>query len=77
MVLKLCCDNCGKKLGTYLYGPGGIEEKAVITFANKSTVPIYGKYNHIIGRKVVTFGLPDLTCFKCIDNWCPSDLAIV
>lgn len=26
----LHCDECGKGLGEYLYGPGGIEERAMI-----------------------------------------------
>lgn len=34
--MTLHCDSCGNSLGTYLYGPGGVEEKAII----------YGKYNH-------------------------------
>lgn len=36
MIHYLHCDKCKKKLGTYLYGPGGIEEKARIEF-NKNT----------------------------------------
>lgn len=28
--MKLHCDSCGKALGTYLYGRGGIEERATI-----------------------------------------------
>ena len=36
MELQLHCDNCGKSLGTYLYGKGGIEERAHIS----------GLYNH-------------------------------
>ena len=33
--MTLHCDSCGKALGTYLYGKGGIEEKALI-FGNFS-----------------------------------------
>ena len=29
--MKLYCDVCGRTLGDYLFGPGGIEERAVIT----------------------------------------------
>ena len=29
-MIILHCDSCGKPLGTYLYGNGGIEEKAFI-----------------------------------------------
>ncbi len=28
--MMLHCDKCDKSLGEYLYGPGGIEERAVI-----------------------------------------------
>ena len=28
--MKLHCDRCGKELGTYLFGPGGIKERASI-----------------------------------------------
>ena len=32
--MTLHCDNCGKELGEYLYGKGGIEERAIITNRN-------------------------------------------
>ena len=28
--MKIHCDNCGRTLGTYLYGKGGVEEVAHI-----------------------------------------------
>ncbi|MCK4636175.1 MAG: hypothetical protein KAT32_04920 [Candidatus Moranbacteria bacterium] len=31
--MKIHCDICGRELGTYLYGKGGVEERAVITSA--------------------------------------------
>ena len=34
--MTLHCDSCDKSLGTYLYGVGGIEERA----------KIFGKYFH-------------------------------
>jgi len=37
--IKLQCDNCGKSLGTYLYGKGGVEEKAFIGCTRKVGLP--------------------------------------
>jgi len=34
--MKLHCDSCGRELGDYLYGKGGIEERA----------HIFGHYSH-------------------------------
>jgi len=48
--MMLHCDKCGKKLSTYLYGSGGVEEKAVI---------IQTKYSR---RGNV---LPDIICNEC------------
>ena len=35
----LHCDSCGKGLGNYLYGKGGIDEKAIIGKLYSSRLP--------------------------------------
>ena len=37
--MKLHCDSCQKPLGEYLYGVGGIDERAVITNRNNPGLP--------------------------------------
>lgn len=70
MRYKFTCDDCGKYLGTYIKGKGGIEEKAVVEF-RKSTIPIWdGVY--IVGKKEINIGYPDITCFSYIDAWAPN-----
>jgi len=35
----LHCDECGKALGTYLYGAGGVSEIADITYTSPTSLP--------------------------------------
>ena len=37
--MKLHCDSCQKELGDYLYGKGGIEERAKIFRTGKISLP--------------------------------------
>jgi hypothetical protein len=37
--MKLHCDKCQKPLGDYLYGKGGVEERARITDGTATTLP--------------------------------------
>lgn len=50
--MNLHCDRCGKNLGDYLFGKGGVEERAII-----------GELRQV--------GLPDITCYECIENHTP------
>jgi hypothetical protein len=52
MEFQFHCDNCGKSLGAYLYGRGGVEEKAHIT----------GIYNN----RLPDTRLPDIICNECL-----------
>ena len=36
---QLHCDSCGKGVGTYLYGKGGIEERAII-FPSRNSISL-------------------------------------
>jgi hypothetical protein len=59
------CDNCGKFIGTFLYGKGGVEEKAFIT-NYYVTVNNYDNYGRAIGKiEVLAPRLPDIICFDC------------
>lgn len=63
--MNLHCIICDKPLGTFLYGEGGVAEKSEIKHKFVK-VPIYGKNCNIVGKQNVSFGLPDVTCFKCL-----------
>lgn len=67
MSFKFHCDKCGKYVGDYLYGIGGVEEKANIT-NRYIEVNDYDKYGRVTGKKRITFGLPDIVCFNCTNQ---------
>ena len=52
MSYQLHCDDCGKALGTYLYGKGGIEEQAIIGSS----------------KGLTQSQIPDIICFECIKS---------
>jgi hypothetical protein len=45
------CDKCGKELGTYLFGKGGVEERAWIA--------------PFMRKELNKVSLPDMQCFDC------------
>lgn len=63
--LVLHCDVCNRPLGTFLYGSGGIEEQAVIS-PKFVKIPVCDNNGNTIGERPVPFGVPDVTCFKCL-----------
>ena len=66
--MKIHCDNCGKECGDFLYGHGGVEEKAII----KNHYILVNDYDehgrHIGNREVLGNRMPDVICFDCNKN---------
>ena len=56
MEFQFHCDECGKSLGTYLYGKGGVEERAHISGIYNRRLPdivcneCLVKYDYLIKR---------------------------
>jgi len=60
------CDICGKKLGTYLFGNGGVEEVAIIEM-KYINVNDYDYRGAVVGyKKIISNSLPDVKCFDCL-----------
>ena len=62
--MKIHCDNCDRILGTYLYGIGGVEERAVIT-KRECIKNTYNRCGELNGFKRLERILPDVVCFEC------------
>lgn len=65
--MKLHCDICGRYLGDYLYGEGGVEEKAIIK-ERLIDIPTW-EGSRIVGIRTIPDGrIPDIICFECVEE---------